>query len=172
MIAGSSVAFSYIDDQGQGGTPGRHKLVSLDLEGNERWIEVDFQLLGALDDHRLFGVTRTGALRALDAKGRKSDGLREGRKSVEVEELVDVDPVSSGFVIRTKREVLLVDRSLHIFDRFPVPGTRSCTSMAIASSDVFGEGMTRRSVASRSGWLTRRCAGGSGRPGYPRCTVS
>jgi len=70
LIAGEYVAFSYVDDQGPPGSPGRERLVCLDLNGNERWSARDFQLHAAAGE-RLVGTTEVGELRVVDLDGHK-----------------------------------------------------------------------------------------------------
>src|SRR5262245_36020574 len=121
VIAGENVACSYVDDQRQPGTPGRHRLVCLDLTGEERWSARDFQLKLALRDGRFVGTTRSGKLRAIDADGRKREGLRDGTKAVRCKDVVEVTQANERVLVQTKRELIVADRELNMLDRWPAP---------------------------------------------------
>ncbi|HEY5935872.1 MAG TPA: hypothetical protein VIU61_14585, partial [Kofleriaceae bacterium] len=121
VVARSRVVCSYIDDQREAGTPGRHKVVCLDLEGQERWSARDFELKVALPDDRLLGVTRSGKLRTLTLDGRKADGVHDGTKRVRVEEVVEVSKSSQHVLVTTKTELVVTDIALNVVGRFPSP---------------------------------------------------
>jgi hypothetical protein len=125
ILAGSQIAFSYIDDQRVPGTPGRHRLVCLDPKGNERWSIRDYRLELALRDEWFVGVTRAGELRVVDVDGRQCDGIRDGRKKAVRKEVLEVRRWRDGLIVRTATDVFVVDASLMLVERFPAPVTNS-----------------------------------------------
>ena len=120
-FTGSAIACSYIGDQGAPGTPNKHTLISLDPDGAERWKASDFQLEVVLPDERLVGVTHGGKLRVLDRRGRTSDGVLDGRKKIECKSVEAITEHGDGFMVRGKRDIVLVDASLQIVERLPAP---------------------------------------------------
>jgi hypothetical protein len=73
LIGENCVAIAYIDDQGQGGSPGPFTAVCLELNGNERWTVRNVRLECALFGGRFVGVMDSGEPCVLSAK----DGLVE-----------------------------------------------------------------------------------------------
>lgn len=121
LFTGAALACSYIADQGEPMTSGKHTVVRLDLAGGEQWSARDFQLEVALPDERLLGVTHGGELRVLDARGRKAEGIRDGRKRVACKQVESIIRRGDRIMVRSKRDIVLTDSSLEIIDRMPVP---------------------------------------------------
>jgi hypothetical protein len=113
-IVNSTILCSYIDDQGEPGTPGRHRLVCLDLEGHEQWSARDFELHAVLADERLLGMTQAGELRALDLRGRKAKTLR-------LKHVTEVAVTHQHVLMRTEKELVVGDLSLNVIARFGSP---------------------------------------------------
>lgn len=121
LVVGSMIVCSYIDDQGDPGTPGRHRLVCLDREGHEQWSARDFELRAVLPDGRVVGVMRSGELRALDPNGRKSSAVRDGTKALRLEHVLDVSMMHDRVLVRTKEELFVTDITLSLIGRFAAP---------------------------------------------------
>jgi hypothetical protein len=149
-FTGSAIACSYIGDQGHPGTPGKHTLISLYPDGTERWKVADFQLEVVLPDERLVGATHGGKLRVLDGRGRKSDGILDGRKKVECRNVESVDEHGKGVMVRGKHDFVLADSSLQIVDRLPVPPSGVGTVVGDGVIYIEGERVMRIDRRGRS----------------------
>ena len=155
IIAGSQVACSYIADQGKPGARGRERLVCLDLRGNERWSTPDFRVELALCEQRFIGVAQSGQLRVVDVDGRECDGIRDGKKRAARKDVIEVRKRRDGLIVRTTKDVFVVDRALQVIDRFPAPATSS--SLVVLDAAVMYVDHKRVMRLDRSGATTAVC---------------
>ena len=155
ILAGSQVACSYIADQGKPGAPGRERLVCVDLRGNERWSIQDFRLQLAVREERYIGVTQSGQLRVVDVDGRESDGIRDGKKRAARTDVIEVRTRRDGLIVRTTKNVFVVDTALHVVDRFRAPATSS--NLVVLDAAVMYVDHERVMRLDRSGRATAVC---------------
>lgn len=144
FVVGTTVVFSYIDNQGDPGSPGRHRAVCLDLDGGERWSVRDFELHAAVPGERLLGTTASGDLRVLDLNGRNVRGVRNGAKEMRIKRVSEVRETCKRVLVKTNDEVIVTDLALNMIGRFAPPPQRSAVVIDDALLYVEGQRIVRR----------------------------
>ena len=136
LVSADRIAFNYVEDQGQPGSPEPLALVCLDLEGREKWRAQEIQLLLAMPDASFLGVSSANELRHLDPDGLPLSGVTEMGQPVECRELTSASRDDDQILLRNGGELLVTDLKLRLLRRLELPEKKMGQGPVFTGSDV------------------------------------